>query len=84
MQYDPSKVEDIENKVFADDLSDFDEEYDDEEYDTVYDLDKEKRPEDDEEEDVELEHEDDDDIETGSGFLKLFATDDYDIYHDQR
>lgn len=73
-QYDPAKQEDDENGIFSDDLSDFDEDIEDEEYDTVYDLDNEKKPED----------EEDDDIEAGSGFLKFLATDDYDIYHDER
>lgn len=70
MQYAPhpengEDVEDSENSIFSDDLNDFDEDIEDEEYDEVYDLDTDLklRPEDDE-------------IEGGSGLLN---TDDIDI-----
>lgn len=59
----------MENNVFSDDLNDFDEDIEDEEYDDVYDLDGE----------LKLQPEDDE-METGSGRL---LDDDYDIIRER-
>lgn len=59
----------MENNVFSDDLNDFDEDIEDEEYDDVYNLDGE----------LKLQPEDDE-METGSGRL---LDDDYDIIRER-
>lgn len=73
MQYAPHQGEveedDSGNDIFSDDLNDFDEDIEDEQYDDVYDLDADlnAQPEDDE-------------IETGSGLLH---SDGYDIIRER-
>lgn len=59
----------MENNVFSDDLNDFDQDIEDEEYDDVYNLDGE----------LKLQPEDDE-METGSGRL---LDDDYDIIRER-
>lgn len=75
LKYAPHPEEDDDNEengLFSDDLSDFDEDLEDEEYDEVYDLDGELE--------LHPQEEDDEEAERGSGLLH---TDDYDLIRER-